>query len=168
MLRRVTLLLSVLGLAALLTPGALAAQNVIHYQFTDFEESSMPLDELADCVGYDGTVHEARTYDVRVTEFVSGPQAGRVHLTGFVHGDFTITPDDPDKGPVYEGSYREKVTFIGTSFDYPLVFSFSLPASATSSDGSTLMFLLHGHGVIDPDGDERVMVFKFHCIQPGT
>jgi hypothetical protein len=169
MSHRIAVLVAAISLLVLAAPTALAAGNVIHYQFLEFEQSSMPLDdEVAACVGYSGVIHEDRTYDVRVTEFVDGPRAGRVHLTGFVFGDFTIEPDDPDAGPVYQGNYREKVTFIGTSFDDPIVFSFSLPVTASGADGSQLKFLMHGHGVIGPNGEPRNLVFKFNCIQGGA
>jgi hypothetical protein len=169
MSHRIAVAIAAISLLVFAAPTALAARNIVHYQFDESEQSSMPLDdELAACVGYSGIGHEDRTYDVRITEFVDGPRAGRVHLTGFVFGDFTIDPDDPNAGPVYEGSYREKITFIGTSFDDPLVFSFSLPVTASSTDGSQVKFLMHGHGVIGPDNEPRNLVFKFNCIQGGA
>jgi hypothetical protein len=77
MFHRIGALIAVISLLALVAPSTLAAGNVIHYQFVEFEPSSMPLDdELAACVGYSGVVNEERAYDVRVTEFVDGPRAG--------------------------------------------------------------------------------------------
>jgi hypothetical protein len=168
MFHRIVALMISMSLLALVAPNALAAGNVTHYRLVESEQSSMPLDdELAACVGYNGVANEDRIYDIRVAEFTGEPQAGRVRLTGFVYGEFTIEPNDPDAGLVYRGSYREKITFIGSSFDDPLVFSFVLPVTATGADGSRVKLLMHGHGVIRPDGDPRVMVLKFNCIQSG-
>ncbi len=123
-------------------------------------------DEGAKCVGYSGTIYEERNYDIRVTEFVEGSNAGRVHLTGSITGPFTIAPHESDAGPVYQGTIREKISFSGTSFDDPLVFTFLVHATATGSNGSSLKFLYHGHGVIGHNSEVKLEFDKVHCIQP--
>lgn len=169
MIRRTIATLAVLGLLLAAAPGALAADNVVHYQISFYEESSLELSEEGTaCAGYEGTLHEQRTYDIRVTEFVDGPRAGDVHLTGFVTGPFSMTPHDPADGPVYEGAIREKLSFSGTSLDDPLVVTFVVHATATGSDGSALKLVYHGHGVISRDGDVKAEFDKVHCIQPGA
>jgi len=143
-----------------------AADNVVRYQIAFSEESTMAVEpDVSACVGYAGTIYENRTYDVWVTEFVEGPKQGMVHLTGTVTGAFTITPEAGNSSPSYTGSYREKVTLSGMSLDSPEVFSFLLPAIATGSDGSTLQFLMRGHGVADDDGEIKLMKFQFTCIR---
>ncbi len=125
----------------------------------------MPLDDAAACVGYAGTIYEKRSYDVMVTEFVDGPNQGMVHLTGVIMGEFTIEPEAGTPGTSYTGTYREKVVLTGTSLDSPEVSSFILPVTAIGSDGSTLKFLLRGHGVVGQDGEIKVLKFQFNCIR---
>ncbi len=164
MVRRFTILVLVSGLLLAALPAS-AAGNVIHYSLTGAEDSSMPLDDLESCVGYAGAINEQRSYDYRISEFVSGPRQGQVRLNGVVMGDFTIVPDDAAAGPTYSGSYREKVTLAGDSLDDPRVVSFHLPGSATGSDGSRLKFLLHGHMTVGADGQVIVAFQKINCIQ---
>lgn len=169
MFRRISILFAALSLMASAASSVLAADNVAHYPIAFSEESAMSLDpEVSACVGYAGTIYEQRTYDVRITEFVDGPNQGMVHLTGVIMGAFTIAPAEGEPEPSYTGSYREKVTLIGTSLDSPEVFSFTLPASATGSDGSTLKFLLRGHGVTGQDGKIKLLKFQFNCIRNTT
>ncbi len=166
MFRPISILFAVLGLLASTASGVLAAGNVVHYPIAFSEESTMDIDpDVAACAGYAGTIYERRSYDLRVTEFVDGPKQWVVHLTGVIMGEFTIVPAAGEPGPTYTGSYREKVTLTGTSLDSPEVFSFTLPATATGSDGSTLQFLLRGHGVTGWDGEIKVLKFQFNCIR---
>jgi hypothetical protein len=88
-----------------------------------------------------------------------------VHLTGVIMGELTIAPVAGEPGPTYTGSYREKVALTGTSLDSPAVFSFTLPATATGSDDSTLQFLLRGHGVTGRDSEIKLLKFQFNCIR---
>lgn len=165
MYRQLFVSLAVMGALLLVaTPTMAASPPIDRYNLSFFEESTMPLEDLEECVGYTGTIWEQRNYDVQVTEFVDGPRQGRIHLTGEVLGEFSITPDEED-GPTYTGGYREKITFIGTSFDDPLIAAFSLPASAVGSDGSSLRFLMHGHIVVSQDQELRLIAFKSVCIQ---
>ncbi|CAN5674709.1 hypothetical protein BH24CHL1_BH24CHL1_06580 [soil metagenome] len=169
MIRHTIAIVAVLAALLVSAPSVLAAQHVIHYRLTFSEESSLTLsEEIASCVGYEGMIHEERLYDVRVTEFVDGPRAGNVYLTGVVSGPFTIEPHDPEAGPVYQGAIREKISFSGTSFDDPLVFTFLVHATATGSNGSSIKFLYHGHGVIGRNGEVKLEFDKVHCIQPGA
>ena len=165
MYRRMSILFAALSLLMSTAVGTLAADNVVHYPMEFSEESTMPLDDAATCVGYAGTIYEKRSYDVMVTEFVDGPNQGMVHVTGAIMGEFTITPEAGAAGPTYTGSYGEKVVLTGTSLDSPRVSSFILPATATGADGSTLKFLLHGHGVAGPDGTVKLENFRFTCIR---
>ena len=165
MFRRMSILFAAFGLLMSTAAGAVATDNVVRYPIAFSEESTMPLDDAAACVGYAGTIYEKRSYDVVVTEFVDGPNQGMVHLTGVIMGEFTIVPEAGAAGPTYTGTYREKVVLTGTSLDSPEVSSFILPATATGSDGSTLKFLLHGHGVVGPDGAIKLEKFLFTCIR---
>ena len=166
MFRRMSILFAALSLLMSTGAGALAADNVVRYPIAFSEESTMALDtDVAACVGYAGTIYEKRSYDVVVTEFVDGPNQGMLHLTGVIMGEFTIVPEAGAAGPSYTGSYREKVVLRGTSLDSPEVSSFILPATATGADGSTLKFLLHGHGVVGPDGTIKLENFQFTCIR---
>ena len=165
MFRRISIVLAVLILLMTTASSVLARGNVEHYPIAFSEESTMAVEpDVAACVGYAGTIYEQRSYDLRVTEFVDGPNQGMVHLTGVIMGEFIITPLEGEQGPSYTGSYREKVTLTGTSLDAPQVSSFTLPATATGSDGSALKFLMRGHGVVGQDGEIKVMKFQFNCI----
>ncbi len=166
MFRRISILFAALGLLMSTASGALARGNVIHYPIAFSEESTMELEpEGAACVGYAGTIYEERSYDLQVTEFVDGPNQGMVHLTGVIMGEFSIAPLAGEPGPIYTGSYREKVTLMGTSLDSPRVSSFTLPASATGSDGSALKFLMRGHVVVGQDGEIKSMKYQFTCVR---
>lgn len=165
MFRRMFVIVAILAAILVSAPGVMAAKNVAHYQLVFSEESLMELsDEGAECAGYSGTISEERNYDIRVTEFVDGPNSGRVHLSGFVTGPFTVAPHDPDDGPVYTGTISEKITFSGMSFDDPLVVSFIVRGTATGSDGSVLKLLYHGHGVYNQGGEVKIEFDKFTCI----
>ncbi len=165
MFRKISFLFIVLSLVSTTASSILAAGNVVHYPIAFSEESTMAVEpDVSACAGYAGTIYEKRAYDLRVTEFVDAPNQGMVHLTGTIMGEFTIMPVAGDAGPSYAGSYREKVTLMGTSLDSPEVFSFTLPATATGSDGSTLRFLMRGHGVAGADGEIKLMKFQFTCI----
>ncbi len=165
MYRRMSILFAALSLLMSTAVGTLAADNVVHYPMAFSEESTMPLDDAAACVGYAGTIYEKRSYDVMVTEFVDGPNQGMVHLRGVIMGEFTIAPEAGAAGPGYTGTYRDKVVLTGTSLDSPEVSSFILPVTAIGSDGSTLKFLLRGHGVVGQDGEIKVLKFQFNCIR---
>ncbi len=165
MFRRICPLLGAIALLLITSAPALAAKNVVHYPLAFTEEGSMPLDDASDCVGYAGTIFERRTYDLRVTEFVAGPNEGMVHLTGVIWGEFRITPGAGESGPTYEGSYREKVTLSGDSLDTPRVVSFVLPLTGIGSDGSTLKLLLHGHAVMGRDGEVKLEKYSSKCIR---
>jgi hypothetical protein len=147
---------------------AVAAEHVIHYTLAFYEESVGPIDDAESCIGYTGTIIERRDLVAHVTEHIAGPRQGEIHLVGVVDATFTIAPDPGIDGPVYEGSYREKIVLQGSSLDEPDVVSFILPASATGSDGSKLKFLLHGHAVMGADGEVKLEFQKFSCIQPGA
>lgn len=165
MTRQIVAVVAALALLTVTATGGLAAGNVIHYHYLDYEESSMELgDDLAACVGYSGTLNEERTYDLRVTEFVGGPRAGEVQLNGFVTGPIAIVPDDPDAGPLYTGTMREKIVFRGAGFDDPQVFTFVVHANLSGSDGSRLKITYHGHGVFDRDGEPKTYFDRLGCV----
>jgi hypothetical protein len=164
MTRQIIATVAAVFLLAVTATNTLAASNLIHFQLVEHEESVMVLSgDFAACVGYSGTMYEDRNYDVRVTEFVSGPRTGDVHLTGSVTGLMIITPDDPEAGPVYTGDVREKVVFRGTSLDDPLGVAFVLHVRLTGSDGSSLRILYHGHGTAGRDGKVRLHFDRLHC-----
>ena len=118
MYRRMSILFAALSLLMSTAVGTLAADNVVHYPMAFSEESTMPLDDAAACVGYAGTIYEKRSYDVMVTEFVDGPNQGMVHLTGVIVGEFTIAPEAGAVGP---STHRPKRTYsIMEAADVPL------------------------------------------------
>ncbi len=165
MLRQMIALVTGLSLVFVIVSPTLAADTISRDRWIGYEESSMPIDDMEGCLSYTGSITERRSYDYRITEFVSGPNQGNVHLVGVVEATFTISPDDGADGPVFEGSYREKVNLVGPSLDTPRVVSYSLPASATGSDGSRLKFLLHGHVVMTRDGEPKLEFEEVVCIQ---
>ncbi len=166
--------LTFLAMVALLligTSSAFAANNVAHYTFSFSEESTTEIGTGFCGLNYPASVTEHRSYQVRVTEFVDGPNEGMMLINGVIIGEFTLFPTGGATGVTYEGSYREKVVVRGTALleedgGTLRVATFTVPATATGSDGSVLKLLNHGHIVIGKDGEVKVAFEKLNCIKP--
>ncbi len=167
MFRRIGYFITVLAVLLVGAAPARAAENVSHYTISFSEGSTMPVDDFDGCLPYaNGSIYEHRSYDIKVTEFVDGPRQGQVQFTGVAIGDFVISPAAGESGLVYTGVYREKFAGMGTSLDSPRVISFTLPITATGSDGSTIKMMMHGHVTLTPSGELKVEKFDARCIRP--
>jgi len=139
---------------------AFAGNNVVHSTVTDEFTQTFPLGAEAECFGVEpGTLVTAEiTPDLKVTEFVDGPQAGRLHIRGQFTGDQTIHAD----GGVITGSFVNHQNVITTSDD--TVFKRVVKISSTALDGSEIKVLVHVHTIVQ-DGDVKLEIAKFNCIK---
>jgi hypothetical protein len=165
---RYVVLLAVAALAVVPTGPAMAAASVTHIPI-HVEEVSTDHFAAGDgvCVDYAGTLVENRVGDADLVLHESGALADAFHVTFVVAADFTLTPDNPNAGPGYSGTYREGgAGLVEGDTGQELTSSFHLIAVATGTDGSTLHFLLRGHVTVTPDGTMRAVSDQLTCIQP--
>lgn len=140
--RRLAHLLIASLLAMLAVLPAAAAKNVVHTTISIDETVTFPLGPEALCFGVpEGTgitVHF--TGEVKLTQFVSGPNAGRVHVKG-------------------KESFTFSVPSTGASGSGHLVFNFK-----DMGDGSSVaMNVVHVSGTL-PDGTPYRATFHFHTV----
>lgn len=140
------------------TVPAFAGNNVVHSTIADEFTETFPVGPDAECFGVEpGTLVTAEiTSDLKVTTFVDGPQAGRVHVRGEFSGTMHI------HGTEITGSFVNQFNEHTTSDDR--VFKRVVKISATASDGSEIEILLHNH-VVMQNGDVKVEFAKANCIK---
>jgi hypothetical protein len=110
-----------------------------------------------------GPITVTLTYNAvfHITEFVSGPNEGNVHVTFTQAGKFTLTPDDPTL-PVYRGSFAIWGGFNGNRQSASGTFTFNAVGKGT--DGSRIAFHAVEHFNVTPAGIEKeFLVERFDC-----
>ena len=159
-MRKLPLVLVASILLFTLTIPAFAGNNVVHRTITDEFTQTFPIGPEAECFGVEqGTPITAEIKsDLKVTEFVDGPQAGRLHIRGQFTGEQTI---DADGGEI-TGSFVNYQNVITTSDD--TVFKRVVKISSTALDGSEIEVLVHVHTIVQ-DGDVKLEIAKFNCIK---
>jgi hypothetical protein len=170
MFRRVCMFLAIVSFVLVATPG-FAHEHIVRTTIPHDETYILPVGPLTPCVGYSGTVTLMQNGVFHITEFVSGPQAGRVLLREEIAGTLTIEPSGPTMGPAYSGAFAGHYTaqFEGgleaVEQGPPRVGSFTTHITATGADGSALKLLMHGL-IVMKDGEVKNQFFKVHCIKP--
>lgn len=160
MFRRLALLVFASLLAILTTLPAAAASNVVRTTIPFDETTTFPLGPEAPCFGAaqgtNITVHATGT--VTLTEFVSGPNAGRMHVRGRDSVTFTV----PSTGTTGRG--REMFNFKAKSED-TVVGTAVIHVQGTLPDGTAFKAVFHFHTVIK-QGDVKVDMVKVNCVKP--
>jgi len=160
MFRRLALLVFASLLAILATLPAAAASNVVRTTIPFDETFTFPLGPEALCFGATQgtniTVHAIGTFTL--TEFVSGPQAGRMH----VRGRDTVTFTVPSTGT--SGRGREIFNFKAKSED-TFVSMAVVHVQGTLPNGTTFKAVFHFHTVVK-QGDVKVDMVKVNCVKP--
>lgn len=170
-MRRFIVLLAASPILALPTHQAAAAEPVAHQHVT-FTETSVEQFAAGQgpCVNYAGTIRENRACDVRIASYLTGPNAGQVHVVGDVDGIVDLLPGTGQPGPAYRGSYREHLNFtgyLGDQGDAPIRNAFHLHAYLTGTDGSRLTLHASGYLIVGPDGQPRATSDRRSCITLG-
>lgn len=139
------------------------AANTIRYEETIAATAVFPLSIEEGCVGYSGTVTVDATSEIRITEFVSGPNAGNILYLQRTEGSLFIEADDPATYPVtYSGSYVDNINFRSVRKNER--FSAHLLLTATGTDGSILKFSFNFH-ILVRDGGIQIDNFQVNCIR---
>ncbi len=157
MFRRLALLLIASLFTILSTLPAAAATNVVHTTIPIDETFTFPLGPEAQCFGVaPGTnITVRQTGQVKLTEFVSGPNAGRIHVQGRASDTFTV----PSTGA--SGSAREIFNFKARGDDTFVAMSV-VHAQGTLPDGTPFKATFHFHTVVQ-QGDVKVDIAKVNC-----
>ncbi len=139
---------------------AAAATNVVRTTIPIDETSTFPLGPEARCFGVaqgtNITVHFSGT--VTLTEFVSGPQAGRMHVRGRDTVTFTV-PSTGTSGrgrEIFNFNAKTEDTFVGMSVVH---------VQGTLPDGTAFKAVFHFHTVVK-HGDVKVDMVKVNCVKP--
>jgi hypothetical protein len=160
MFRRLAPLVIASLLAILATLPAAAATNVVRTTIPIDETSTFPLGPESRCFGVpEGTnitVHF--TGEVTLTEFVSGPQAGRMHVRGRDSVTFTVpsTGTTGRGGEIFNFKSKGEDTVVGMSVVH---------VQGTLPDGIPFKAVFHFHTVIK-QGDVKVDMGKVNCVKP--
>jgi hypothetical protein len=136
---------------------AAAATNVVHTTIPFNETQTFPLGPEARCFGVaPGTTLTGQfTGEVTLTEFVSGPNAGRVHVRG---GDvFTVTVPSTSA----RATGRERFNFKARDDD-TFVSMGVVHVQGTLPDGTSFKATFHFHTVVQ-QGDVKVDIGKVNC-----
>ncbi len=139
---------------------AAAATNVVHTTIPVNETFTLQLGPEARCLGVpQGTTATAHyTGEIKQTEFVSGPNAGRIHVQE--RDVFTFTIPSTGAG----GSARETVNLIvkrDDAFGYMNV----VHMQGTLPNGTPFKVTFHVHVVVQ-QGDLKVEMTHVSCAQP--
>lgn len=163
--RRIRLLLALLVtiVAGMPISRAFAAEPVVQtiIEYTDQILGPFPTAIDAECVGgtgAEGIVTFVERGVTKLTEHVSGPLAGSVHLISRYDGTFTMLLGDQSSSGVYRGTYDEQLS-PGTH-----VSGFSVRATSTRPDGTPIMWVFHGHVTISQETVTRD-IQKVTCIK---
>jgi hypothetical protein len=160
MFRRLALLVFASLLAMLAPPPAAAAANVVRTTIPFDETTTFALGPEARCFGAaqgtNITVHATGT--VTLTEFVSGPQAGRMHVRGRDTVTFTV-PSTGTTGrgvEIFNFNAKSEDTVVGMSVVH---------VQGTLPDGTAFKAVFHFHTVVK-HGDVKVDMVKVNCVKP--
>ena len=155
--RRLAHLLIASLLAILAVLPASAAKNVEHTTLPIDFTVTFPLGPEAQCFGVpegtDLTVHF--TGEVKLTEFVSGPNAGRIHVRGQESFTFTVPSTGTSGSGHLTFNFKEKGD--GSFVDKTVVH-----VNVTLPDGTRYNATFHFHTVVK-DGEVKVDIAKTNC-----
>jgi len=157
MFRRLAPLVIASLFAILSTLPAAAATNVVHTTMPINETLTFPLGPEAACFGVRSgtniTVHF--TGEVKLTEFVSGPNAGRIHVRGRDSFSFTVpsTGTSGRGGEIFNFKARGDDTFVSMTVVH---------VQGTLPDGTPFKATFHFHTVVK-QGDVKVDIAKVNC-----
>jgi hypothetical protein len=130
--------------AAMPISHAFAAERVVQTitEYTDQIIGPLPTAIDASCVGgvgAEGQVTFLESGITKLTETVSGPQAGSFHLMSRYAGTFTMVLGDQSYSGAYRGTYDEQFSRDTN------VRGFSVRATSTRPDGSPILWVFQGH-----------------------
>jgi hypothetical protein len=139
---------------------AAAATNVVHTTIPVNETFTLQLGPEARCLGVpQGTTATAHyTGEIKQTEFVSGPNAGRIHVQE--RDVFTFTIPSTGAG----GRARETVHVIVKNDD-TVSFMNVVHMQGTLPDGTPFKVTFHVHVVVQ-QGEVKVDMVKVNCVKP--
>lgn len=157
MFRRLAQLVIASLFAILSALPAAAATNVVHTTIPFNDTQTFPLGPEARCFGVpEGTTITGQfTGEVKLTEFVSGPNAGRIHVQG--RDVFTVTV--PATGARARG--REVFNFKAKGDD-TFVSMTVVHVQGALPDGTPFKATFHFHTVVQ-QGDVKVAIAKVNC-----
>jgi len=158
-LARLTLAIALLvGLVMVAAPAASAAGNVVQMTIPVQAVETVDLGPEAACLGLNPGDDLTIAYwgQLHLTQFVGGPNAGRIHVRGQVEGTFA--------GDGVAGTFREHLNFKADSTGDG-VFTLVIHASGSLADGTPIKFVFHVHEVVR-DGEVRVEKLQVNCIKP--
>ncbi len=123
------------------------------------ETRSFPTGPEAECFGVpEGTLVTLHySGEVKHTEFVSGPNAGRVHEVGQL--SFTLTVPSTST----TGSGRDSFNFKAEGGRF--VASDRVHVVGTLPDGTAFKATFHSHIAVQ-DGEVKVDITKVNCVKP--
>ena len=155
-MRRLLIACAVLSLLLLTTTSALAEGAITQREtIVDLTEVRPGEDPCSGGTGT-GTLTETANGFMRLTLTANGT----MHLAGMIEYAFTYVPDDPSQ-PTYTGREVSHLSLnVGPSNS---IFSFTLTARGTGTDGSTIRFSEAVLGEVDQVGNLTIRFYKLNC-----